>query len=121
MYRKSLNMEWTKYYDFKNDDPVVALILAIQYRDWKSIQALVLLQENINARDSEGDWTPLMYAALEESLDTVKILVEAGADPNLRGTFEPDCEFPLNIAALSCNQYVFNSYAYARNKAIFNF
>ena len=56
-----------------------------------------------------------------KTLDTVKLLVKAGADPNLRGTFEPDYDFPLNIAALSCNQYVFNSHAYARNRAIFNY
>ena len=52
MPRECLNMNWIKDYNTKNDDSVFVFILAIQYEDWKSIPALIQLQENINARDS---------------------------------------------------------------------
>src|SRR6516164_3077778 len=35
----------------------------------------------VNGRDESG-WTYLMYAAIRGDLDMVRLLVEAGADPN---------------------------------------
>jgi ankyrin repeat protein len=108
MWIKNCKAEWMREYNLNEDEIVIALILAIKYGDWTSIQALVPLQPDINARDSEGDWTPLMYAVHEQSLNTVKLLVEAGSDVNLRGSFEPEDDFALNIAAYAGNKEIFD-------------
>lgn len=103
---KNHNPEWKQYYDPYTDDVVIALILAIQFNDWNSIQDLIHLQKDVNARDSSDIyWTPLMYAAYEGEFETVKLIVEAGADVNLRGS-EPD-DFALNLAAYAGNREVF--------------
>ncbi len=39
---------------------------------------------DVNERDPSG-WTPLMHAALECRADEMKLLLDKGADPNLRG------------------------------------
>jgi hypothetical protein len=39
------------------------------------------LELTVNGRDESG-WTYLMYAAIRGDLDMVRLLVEAGADPN---------------------------------------
>ncbi len=99
--------EWMRDYNPDEDKIVMALILAIKFGDWESVKALIPLQPDINERDSMGDRTPLMHAVCEGSLDTVKLLVEAGADVNLRGNFEPEDEFALNIAAYTGNREIF--------------
>jgi ankyrin repeat protein len=102
------NAEWMRDYNPDEDDVAIALILAMKYGDWQSVQALLPIQPDVNARDGNGDWTLLMYAVHEESLDTVKMLVEAGADVNLRGSFEPEEDFALNLAAHACHQEIFD-------------
>lgn len=120
MWMKDCKAEWLQHYNPDEDSIVIALILAIQFGDWKSIQALIPVQTDINARDSsELDWTPLMYAVHEEDLDMVKLLIEAGADVNVRGS-EPD-EFPLNLAAYRCQNAFSYSNEYIRNKNIFDY
>ena len=104
---KDYEADWMQYYDPDKDELVIALILAISFRDWNSVQALVHIQPDINARDNMGDWTPLMHAVNEGHLESVKLLVEVGADVNLKGTFEPEEEFALNIAAYTNQQEIF--------------
>lgn len=41
---------------------------------------------DVNSRHSLG-WTPLMVAAVNGSYDAVKVLLELGADPDLREEF----------------------------------
>lgn len=119
MWMKDSNAEWMQHYNPDEDSIVIALILAIEFGDWKSVQVLVPIQTNINARDSsELYWTPLMYAVRQESLNIVKLLVDAGADVNIRGS-DPD-DFSLNLAAYGCNAFPYSS-KYDRNKAIFDY
>lgn len=104
---ENCNAEWMREYNPDEDMIVVALVLAMKFGDWESVKALIPVQPDINARDYTGDWTPLMHAVHEGCLDTVKLLVEAGADVNLRGNFEPEEEFALNMAAYTGNKEIF--------------
>ncbi len=105
------------YYDLADGDALDALILAIEFGDWKAFQALVSVQADINGRDrSDCYWTLLMHAVHEESINMVKGLVEAGADVNLQGA-DPD-EFPLNIAAWIVNSEPLRSH---RSQTIFDY
>ena len=49
-----------------------------------AIQAALEAGGNINERDQAG-WTPLMHAALECRAGEMKLLLDKGADPTLRG------------------------------------
>lgn len=107
-------------YTIPDGDFAEALIRAIYFHYLEEVQALIPLQKDINVRDSsELYWTPLMYAVFEESLDMVKLLIEAGADVNIRGS-DPD-EFPLNISAYLCKNAFSHSHEFARNKKIFDY
>ncbi|AVH64093.1 ankyrin repeat domain-containing protein [Nostoc sp. 'Peltigera membranacea cyanobiont' N6] len=107
-------------YIIPDGDTTEALIRAIRFHFLEEVQALIPLQENINARDSsELYWTPLMYAVFEESLDIVKLLVQAGADVNARGS-DPD-DFPLNLSAYACSNAFEHSHEFTRNKKIFDY
>jgi ankyrin repeat protein len=101
------NQEWVKVFDHNIDSLVTALILAIKYEDQESIRSLIAKQLDINERDDEGDWTPLMYAVHESSLQIVKFLVESGADVNLRGSTKPNEDFALNLAVYQENMEIF--------------
>lgn len=94
------------YYQLADGDPAWALINAIQFGDWKAFTVLLSVQKNVNATDREGDWTPLMCAVHEESIEMVKALVKAGADVNYRGVFDPD-EFALSLAAYTGDKKIF--------------
>ncbi len=95
-------------YSVPDGDVAAALIRAIRFGYWDEVQALVPVLLDVNTRDGNGDWTPLMYAVHEESFDIVKLLVEAGADVNLRGFFEPEEDFALNLAAYAGNKEIFD-------------
>jgi ankyrin repeat protein len=100
--------EWLECFDLKTDRISTALILAISFGDWASTQILASSQDDIDERDRDGDWTALMYAVHEKCLKTVKLLVDLGADVNLLGTFEPEEDFALNLAAYKRNQAIFD-------------
>ena len=59
---------------------------------------------NVNERDKSG-WTPLMHAALECRADEMKLLLDKGGDPKLRGNAVENGDFtetglnPLLVAA----------------------
>ncbi len=109
------------YYDLADGDKLEAFILTIKYGDYEAFEKLFSVQKDINATDySESDWTPLMHAVLEESLNMVKKLVEAGADVNIRAIEPYTDEFPLNIAAYNCCSAFYN-YEYKRNKEIYDY
>jgi hypothetical protein len=48
---KDCNVGWMQHYNSDEDSVVIVLILAIQFDDWKSVQVLVPVQTDINARD----------------------------------------------------------------------
>jgi ankyrin repeat protein len=49
-----------------------------------AIRAALAAGGSVNERDTSG-WTPLMHAALECRADEMKLLLDKGADPTLRG------------------------------------
>ena len=109
------------YYDLADGDKIEAFIFTIKYGDYEAFEKLLSTQEDINATDSsDGNWTPLMHAVLEESLDMVKKLVEVGADVNVKAIEPYTDEFPLNIAAYGCCSASSN-YKYNRNKKIYDY
>ncbi len=109
------------YYNLADGDRTEAFIFTIKYGDYEAFEKLLSTQENINVTDnSDSNWTPLMYAVLEESIDMVQKLVEAGADVNLSAVEPYTDEFPLNIAACNCCRA--NSiYKYNCNKKIYDY
>jgi ankyrin repeat protein len=99
--------EWVKDFDPVGDTFVVALILAIKYEDQQSVTSLLTKQVDVNARDDENDWTPLLYAVHEGSLEIVRLLVNSGADVNIQGSYQPEQDFALNMAAYSKSRELF--------------
>lgn len=69
---------------------------AIRANDLKSLKTLC--QEGVTGVRDRLDWTPLHYAALYGGADSVRILLEAGADPNARNSSQAT---PLIYAAYS--------------------
>ena len=108
------------YYCNLSDGDNEALILTIEYGDYKAFEKLLATIENVNATDnSEGHWTPLMYAVLEQLFVMAKKIVEAGADVNVRARLYSD-EFPLNLAAYGyCSASYFHEYT--RSKEIYDY
>jgi ankyrin repeat protein len=100
--------EWVECFDLKTYRISTALILAIRFGDWESTQILASSQDALDEKDGDGDWTTLMYAVHEECLKTVKLLVDLGADVNCKGTFEPEEDFVLNLAACARNREIFD-------------
>ena len=57
---------------------------------------------NVDKRDSLGN-TPLYYASLKGAKDIVKLILDAGANPNLANNIS---ETPLHLAAQSTSKEV---------------
>jgi len=57
-----------------------------------------MLDHGANVNGLVYGWTPLMSTATAQDIDTAKLLVARGADPNLSGTYLP----PIAAAANSC-------------------
>ena len=52
----------------------------------KQVQVLLFNGVSVNVRDGRGNWlgaTPLMYAVKADQITCVKVLLAAGANPNL--------------------------------------
>src|SRR4029079_2734266 len=62
---------------------VQPLHLAAQARDAATVTALLGHGANVNARDETHGRTPLVFAASQNRLEAVKILLAKGADPRL--------------------------------------
>jgi len=65
------------------------LQVAARNNDIEGVKAAIEEGANLNVEDEDG-WTPLMWAALHQSLDMVQLVIRHGANPNLiddRGDF----------------------------------
>lgn len=80
------------------------LVPCVEGGDYNSVARLIRGGADVNGH---GSWTPLALAALKGYKDIVKLLLENGANPNLRGR---ECERPL----LTCAQGLGNWYAAGR-------
>jgi ankyrin repeat protein len=69
-----------------DSDPADQLYTAIRASDRAQVERLLQNGADVNLRDRRGGATPLMYAAALGSLDTMKLLIEKGADVNARST-----------------------------------
>ncbi|XP_010212847.1 PREDICTED: caseinolytic peptidase B protein homolog, partial [Tinamus guttatus] len=63
-----------------------ALLEAARINNVSEVERLLLEGADVNARHALG-WTPLMVAAINGNASVVKILLAAGADPNLGDDF----------------------------------
>jgi len=58
------------------------LQVAVRNNDVEAVKAAIEEGADVNVHDEEG-WTPLMWAALHQSLDMVQLVIRHGANPNL--------------------------------------
>ncbi|MCU1260373.1 MAG: Ankyrin, partial [Bryobacterales bacterium] len=66
--------------------PAETFYQAIRNQDLSTLRRLIKTSE-VNSKDEKGA-VPLMYAAAYGSLDAMKLLLDAGADPNARNAFD---------------------------------
>ncbi|MDY7002788.1 MAG: hypothetical protein SWX82_02105 [Cyanobacteriota bacterium] len=100
-------MDLEYYYKLGDGDPKEAIVNAIRARDWEAFKTLLSVQESINVTDDTIlEWSLLMWVVHEESMEMVKLLVEAGADVNYRAIDSE--EFALSEAIYCENQNIFN-------------
>jgi ankyrin repeat protein len=64
--------------------PSDAWYAAVRGADRSGVEALIAQGANVNLRDRRGGVTPLMYAAALGSTDTMRLLLDKGADVNAR-------------------------------------
>lgn len=79
-----------------NDMP--EMVCAAGQGDIETVRKLLERGDNVNTRDKESGWTPLMSAALFGSIDIIKLLLERGAHVNAQDKFSWT---PLMIASRS--------------------
>ena len=62
-----------------------------RHRPWEQRKAVLtwMLDHGADVNGLMYGWTPLMGAAAAQDLDTAKLLVERGADPNMSGNYLP--------------------------------
>lgn len=73
-----------------------ALIAAAASNDFVAVEALLKDEVNVNARDEQG-LRPLIYAARNGAVEMVRVMLDAGAEPNVKGGgFTPLAAAALN-------------------------
>lgn len=72
----------TELVDFQNFNGSSLLLSSAAGGVVSSVQLMLRAGAYVNLRDENG-WTPLIWAARSNHSDVVKVLLEAGADPNI--------------------------------------
>ena len=84
-------------YDDGTGFPSLIAILSADRSDKREILSLLILEgADLNQRGI-NDWTPLHCAVARRDMESLKILLAAGADPSLPTRID-DCETPLDLA-----------------------
>ena len=78
------------------DEAEIILFKAAESGSMENMRDCLAKGTDVNCRASGGGGTPLCIAAVNGHLDVTKLLVDAGADPELGNAF---CDTPLSIAA----------------------
>ena len=73
------------------------MIAASEINDPKALEKMLQRPRNPNFRDERG-WSPLHYAAANGHVEPMRLLLEASAEKDARGT-SPQGWTPLHIAA----------------------
>jgi ankyrin repeat protein len=80
---------------FFDDPKVIALCKAIEANDLNQIERLIAEGADVNAT-GKGNMTPLMWSFPDDKLERFVMLLEAGADPNVK--FTSNLEVPSAFA-----------------------
>ena len=93
------------YHNLQRDQPAFfyALFFGLNY----CCQLLLLQQHDIN-HHFRGGWTPLTVAVRSHSLETVRILLDAGADVNRSASKFHKELTALHLAAEQADRYIFD-------------
>lgn len=82
--KKSFHQKFSwKAEDFFDDTQVVSLCKAIEADDLAEMKRLIEAGADVNAK-GKGSMTPLMWAFPDNKFDRFKLLLENGADPNVK-------------------------------------
>lgn len=85
--------------NFASDEGFPSIIAALtSHREekYEVIDFLISVGADINQRGL-NDWTPLHYAAMQNDVQAIELLISRGADPNSRTRID-DCATPLDEA-----------------------
>lgn len=144
---KLRNYDYIEKFDNKNininkhdsETGFTPLIQAVRYRDNKMIKTLINKYPNINLElkdKSRYIFTPLLNACQTKNLDSMRILIDAGADVNMGGSGKNHGNTPIMVCAwegfyegvkllmdtdISYNQQDFNGYTALHKACIKHF
>jgi len=84
-----------KIYNIRLDTFKLDIINAVVNDDEKRLKYLIRKGHNVNVQDSRGN-TPLFYAAQHDLMNIIYILIDSGADWNIKNNKNYDFLFLLN-------------------------
>lgn len=81
--------------NLKNTQGATALMYAVNHDRPNLVRLLLDEGADINAATNDGNYTPLILAAMKDAVDIAKFLIEMGADKNYRA---PDGQTAMDLA-----------------------